>query len=269
MFFKFGTCCCGCNLCVTVRGCNNVALVGVTVTFKQGTTTLGTAVTNGAGQACFSVPASGTYSYTCSVPRYATGSGSVVGLTCPTGANATLNLVADSSHICCSVCDTPIPKTLFLTDANVTAMALTYNAGTNSWIGHYAFSTSPVVICGPPKTAGTNSMCVAYQFSCGATANTFQVSIVWNVDFVSGSYVFGNDPCTGGFSACPPAFCHSWTAGALASLTSTPCTPLAGSTSFPGTVGSYTDGNVCGGGGGGVVSATIPVPNVGTVAISE
>lgn len=169
-------CCCG--FVVLAVGCTSGAVAGCAVTISQGGTTIGSGTTDASGTVRFTVP-HGTYDVAITGPSgagFAVFSASVA-FTCTTSdMTYTANLAADSSHVCVSCCNYPVPKTLTLTDG-LGSRTLTYSATGTTGIfftitpGWYASTTygatTYVTGGGDVCTADGSSVPIGYMLQCG------------------------------------------------------------------------------------------------------
>lgn len=128
----FWCCCATCvtTFTVTVIGCNLATIAGVTVTVKQGGTTVGTGTTNSSGIATITATTatSGTATIEASPPTGYLLTSTTSSFNCGSQA-VTISMTVDSAnYICVACCNFPVPLTLHLTTAQGTR-AITYSAG--------------------------------------------------------------------------------------------------------------------------------------------
>lgn len=106
-----GGCCCGgaCGqICVTVLGCNGMALAGATVAVSLGGTLVGSGTTNGSGIFCVTILVAGTYTITVSKSRF-TSSTTTIAAVCGISPNTTsVMLAAAAGYICVPCCPDPL-----------------------------------------------------------------------------------------------------------------------------------------------------------------
>lgn len=217
------------QVCVTVVGCNNTPIVGVSVTATQSGVTVNSGTTNSSGVACFCVPSGHTTTFAVTAPpsRYGTGSTTGTVTACPSSpANFTIALPAASGYVCfcclsrgCATCSVPVSTTLHLTDSYFgSGCTLTYNATTGQWVGSQTVSvagcTSPA---GPAFSCPSGTTTITYTL--GAMDNGFGTSVcALNVGYTLATGA-GNCPGTGGgtgtpaygpvpysLNSCPPSF---------------------------------------------------------------
>ena len=98
--WSIGGCGCGggtaCQVATTVTTCAGAAVAGATVTVTQSGTTIGTDTTDSSGNACVTVPATGTFNVAVAKTGYA-GSNQDVSVTCPTTVPVSLTANASGS----------------------------------------------------------------------------------------------------------------------------------------------------------------------------
>lgn len=119
---------------VTVRGCNNSLVPGVTVELKNGATVLDSGTTNGSGVVVLSATTTYPLSATVSVAAqcgYALKTESVT-LNC-SPISTTVTLTTDLNHVCHPCCNWPIPLELTL-GTPLGDVTMTYT-GSNTWQG--------------------------------------------------------------------------------------------------------------------------------------
>lgn len=176
----FWWCCCSGTLTVCVKGCgipSGVNLSGVTVTIKQGGSTIAADVTAGTGCVSFAL-ATGSYSIEVTAP---TGYANATRSTSVT-ANATttefFTLSAASGYHCCGT--EPYPNTIYMTTA---AGSFTMSWITSVWRGSITISRSDATATNGAYTPGdspciinqTADVTVAYQLNCNG-----QLTETWN-----------------------------------------------------------------------------------------
>lgn len=187
----FFWCCCSGTLTVCVRGCGTptgVVLSGVTVTIKQGGSTVATDTTGGGGCVSFTL-ASGSYSIEITGPTgYANATRSTtVAAAATTTEHFTLS--AASGYHCCGT--TPIPNTIYMTTA---AGSFTMSWTGTAWLGSITISRTDATATNGAYTPGdspcvvnqTADVTVAYQLTCGG-----QLTETWNegctrIDYYAG-----------------------------------------------------------------------------------
>ncbi len=219
--------CCGGNTTLTVEGCNNGPLSGVSVAISttSGGTPFFAGVTDASGQVSFTLSASGVYYITTSasvwpLTAYALGTASKY---LAIGGN-TLLLSAASGYVCCSGVSFPLPTTLYL---SICSQLFTLTFSGSSWSNvPSAITTAGVADDGgactwsgyPATTTGTTL--VGFSLSCPTSATAMS-------GFVTTSALGHYNSVTGGYDAF--ALCPSSCSPTNSCLT----TPL----SLSGTVG--------------------------------
>lgn len=162
---------------------------GVTITLKQGSTTIGTCVTNSLGSCTISVPSSGTYTYTANIGSvdysFISGGNGTVSVTCPTNVSVTVEIA---------------PTHLSLTDINGTItlnIRFTYGSPTSiRWYGCRSYSTSECVAdCSvDPPVVGSCNTCYVYLYQCTGCP----LSVYWNEvhNDALGTFLYAASVCT-------------------------------------------------------------------------
>lgn len=164
--------CCGSPWKFHINGCAGTGLAGATIELRQSGTLIDSCVTADGtggttiGECTMAVPA-GSYDVTITGPS---GAGfAAQTFTASAAPLTTRTMAADSSHVCVTLCNYPIPKTLFTTDGLGTH-TLTWNG--TVWAGTASTSVNTIAFPGVfSACVAGGAMVVDYTLSVNLTLN--------------------------------------------------------------------------------------------------
>jgi hypothetical protein len=182
--------CAGASLRVVILGCAGgdaphqypADIGGFTVTVSRGGVVVGTATAAAAGAAIVSLPGAGTYDVDVSAPGFVAPPTRTVVCACAVnGISYTLAMDSDN-YVCCCDCGAgffaqrqffvggnPVPRTLYLTDANVTNLPLVYDPAAR--VNPNPFNAQGV---NPPFFDGSGTWRGGYSYTApGSTADAY------------------------------------------------------------------------------------------------
>lgn len=146
-----------------IKGCRGTGIAGATISISAGSCVTGDGTGGTTLGQCTINPPAGTYTVTVTPPA---GSGFATftqSITFSAATTTNITLAADASHVCTSLCNFPIARTLFTSDGLGT-ITLTYTSGT-TWTGAILV---PVSVNVPFCVSGcvfSGNMTVTYTFN--------------------------------------------------------------------------------------------------------
>jgi Carboxypeptidase regulatory-like domain len=180
-------CCGGCAATICLTACSSESPVsGITVTVKQGSTTVATAVTAASGCATVPIPSAGTYTVSLSGAGIDVSNSQNVTLSCGGSAQISLSaeLINALNAFCCGDCLYGNGTATWTDNNGTIPLTQTVGAG-GGWFGCSVAEGQTILV--PPdgecSCEGTSTGDVPYfvEVSCDTSTNQLSCTITWNV----------------------------------------------------------------------------------------